>query len=74
METTVLSTAFDIFAPRPVQWSILGKNELPHNPVAGVNQSDLQFFVPAEKDTYIDTNIKLFVSGKLTDANGADEN
>ena len=71
MERTVVSPEFDIFAPRPVQSSILGTTEVPHKPVAGVDQSVLEFLVPTENVTYIDTNIKLFVRGKLTEAIGA---
>ena len=72
METTVVRSEFDIFAPRPVQSSVLETTEVPHKPVAGVDQSDLEFLVPANNDTFIDTNIKLFVRGKLTKANGMD--
>ena len=35
-----------------------------------MDQSDLEFLFPAENDTYIDQNIKLFFRGKLTAANG----
>ena len=38
METTVVSSESDIFAPRPVQSSVLETTEVP---VAGVDQSDL---------------------------------
>jgi hypothetical protein len=34
-----------------------------------VNQSDLEFLLPADHDTYIDLNIHLFIRGKLTKAN-----
>ena len=71
METTVVSSEFDIFAPRPVQSAVLETTEVPHKPVVGVDESDLEFLVSAD-DTYIDTNIKLFVRGKLKKANGAD--
>ena len=40
--------------------------------MAGVDQSDLEFLVPANNDTYIDTNIRQLVRGKLTKANGTD--
>ena len=72
METTVVSSEFDIFECRPVQSSVLGTTEVPQKPVAGVDQSDLEFLEPAENDTYIDTNFKLLVCGKLTKANGTD--
>ena len=41
-------------------------------PVASVDQSDMEFFIPAEHDTYIDLNIRLYVRGKLTTADGKD--
>ena len=72
MEPTVVNSAFDIFAFRPVQTSVLKTIEEPHKPVAGVDQSDVEFLVPANSETYIDPNIKLFVRGTLTKANGTD--
>ena len=69
---TFVCSEFDIFAPRPVQSAVLGMTEEPYKPVAGVDQSDLEFLVPANYDTYIDTNIKMLVRGKLTMANGTD--
>jgi hypothetical protein len=41
-------------------------------PIASVDQSDLEFLIPAEHDTYIDLNIRLYVRGKLTTADGKD--
>ena len=64
MSTTVVSSEFDIFEPKPVQSSVLETTEVPYKPVAGVDQSDLEFLVPVENDTYIDTNIELLVRGK----------
>ena len=72
METTVVCSEFDIFTPRPVQSSVIGTTEVRHKPVAGVDKSDLEFLVPADNDTYLDTNIKLLARGKLTNANGTD--
>ena len=37
-----------------------------------MDQRDLEFFNPAENDTYIDLNFGLFVGGKLTAADGKD--
>ena len=67
-----VSSEFDIFAPMPFQPSILETTDVPHKPVAGVDSGDLEFLIPAEIDTYIDLNIKLFVRGKLTKVNEAD--
>ena len=41
-------------------------------PIASVDQSDLEFLIPAEHDTYIDLNIRLYIRGKLTTADGKD--
>jgi len=35
-----------------------------------VDQSDLEFLIPAENDKYIDLNIRVFVRGKLTATDG----
>jgi len=35
-----------------------------------VEQSDLEFLIPDENDTYVDLNIKLYIRGKLTKADG----
>ena len=41
-------------------------------PIAWVDQSDLEFLIPAEPDTYIDFHIRLYVRGKLTTGYGKD--
>jgi len=35
-----------------------------------VEQSDIEFLIPADNDTYVDLNIKLYIRGKLTKADG----
>ena len=72
MEPTVVNSAFDIFEFRPMQSSVLETIEEPYKPVAGVDQCDVEFLVPATSDMYIDPNIGLFVRGRLTNANGTD--
>ena len=47
MEPTFFNSAFDIFELRPVQSSVLETIEEPYNPVAGVDQSEVEFLVPA---------------------------
>jgi len=37
-----------------------------------VEQSDLEFFIPADSDTYIALDIKLYVRGKLVSGEGKD--
>ena len=70
MEPKVVNSAFDIFEFRPVQSSVLETIEEPQKPVAGVDQSDVEFLVPANSETYIDPNIKLFVRGRLSRLTG----
>jgi hypothetical protein len=67
---TVVSSEFDIFAPKPVQSSIVESNEVHYKPVAGADQDDLEFLIPSDSETYIDPNIRLYVRGKLTKVDG----
>ena len=53
------STEFDIFATRPVQSSTTETTETAYKPIASLVQSDLEFPIPANHDTYIDLNIQL---------------
>jgi hypothetical protein len=69
-ETSSVSSEFHIFAPKPVQTSVQETIETVFRPIASVDQSDLEFLIPAEHDTYIDLNIKLYVRGKLTRPTG----
>ena len=64
------STEFDVFATRPVQTSTLETLETSYKPIATLDQSDLEFLVPADQDTYIDLNIQLYIRGKLAKADG----
>ena len=53
------STEVDIFATRPVQSSTTETTETAYKPIASLGQSDLEFPIPANHDTYIDLNIQL---------------
>ena len=64
------STEFDVFATRPVQTSTLETLETSYKPIAALDQSDLEFFVPADQDTYINLNMQLYIRGKLMKADG----
>ena len=66
------STGFNIFATRPVQTKTIEKIETAYKPIASLDQSDLEFLIPADLETYIDLNIHLFVRSKLTQADGTD--
>jgi len=65
-----LSSEFDIFAPRHIQTSVVETNEVTYKPIASVEQSDLEFLIPADNDTYVDLNIKLYIRGILTKTDG----
>jgi hypothetical protein len=66
-----VGTKFDIFAPKPVQSGVEQTIDTIYKPVASVDQSDLQFVIPGDPDTYLDLEIKLYVKGKLVKADGS---
>ena len=59
-----ISSEFDIFAHRRIQTSVLGTTEFAYELIAPFDQNDLEFLIPADTDTYIDLDIKLYVRGK----------
>jgi hypothetical protein len=61
---------FYIFATRPKQTSNLETIETAYKPIDSHDQSDFEFLIPADHDTYIDLNIQLYVRGKMTKAEG----
>jgi hypothetical protein len=67
-EALSISTEFDVFTPKPVQTSILETTEVEYKPIASIAQSDLEFLIPSDHDTYIDSDIKGYVPGKITSA------
>ena len=68
MSTETVSSEFDIFAYMPIESSVLEKTEVTYKPISSVDQSDLEFLLPGDNDTYIDRNIKIYIRGKLTKA------
>jgi hypothetical protein len=67
-----VSSEFEIFAKKPLQRSVLETTEVIDKPLAPVEQNDLEFLIPTDPDTYIDLDIKLYVKGKITAADGKD--
>ena len=61
-EALSVSFEFDILAHKTVQTSVQETIETIFRPIASVYQSDLEFFISAEHDTYIDLNIRLMLS------------
>jgi hypothetical protein len=67
-----LGSEFDIFSHRPIQSSVLGTIETAYKAIAPVDQNDLEFLIPADSDTSIDLDIKLYVRGKMASGTGKD--
>jgi len=62
-ETTRLE--FDIFVKRPVQSAMLLSRVTHYKSIAPVDQSDLEFVIPGEAETYMYLDIHMSVRGKL---------
>jgi len=67
-----ISTEFDLFGRKARQAGCLEKTETIYMPIASVDQTDIEFLIPADSDTYIDASIKLFIRGKLVKTYGTD--
>jgi len=65
-----VSSDLDIFAPKPVQASVIETTEVSYKPIASVDQSDLKILIPSDSDTYIDLNIRPYVRVKLIKNDG----
>jgi len=61
---------FDIFDSKPREPTVADTTEVKYTPIASVDQSDLEFLILSDDDTYIDLDIKLYIRGKLTKADG----
>jgi hypothetical protein len=72
MDLTLASSEFDIFAPKPVQNAINDTYEVVYKPLASIDQSDLEFLIPADLDTYVNPDIKRYIRGKFTKPDGGD--
>ena len=56
-----LISGFEIFAPRLIQTSVVETTEVTYRPIASAEESDLEFLIPADNDTYVDLNLKLYI-------------
>ena len=68
-EPSHVGTEFDIFVRKPKQSSTVETKETINRPIASVNQTDIEFVIPGDSDTYVDLDLKLFVKGKLQNEN-----
>jgi hypothetical protein len=57
--TVSVSSEFDIFADRPVQTSTLNTEEVAYKPIASIDQSDLEFVIHEDDNSYIDNNMQI---------------
>jgi len=71
-ETVSISSEFDVFAHKPIQKSVLQTIKTVYKPIAPVEQSDLEFLIPDDLDTYIDLDIKLYNRRKIVSGDGKD--
>jgi hypothetical protein len=49
------------FTPKPIQSGVEETIDTIYKPIASVDQSDLQFVIPGDVDSYLDLDIKLYV-------------
>jgi hypothetical protein len=71
-DLTLASSEFDIFAPKPVQNAINDTYEVVYKSLAPIDQSDLEFLIPTDLDTYVNPDIKLYIRGEFTKPDGSD--
>jgi hypothetical protein len=71
MEYATTRSEFDIFVKKPVQSAVLWSRVTHYKPVAAVDQSDLEFHIPSDLETYVDLGIHLSVRGKLLAHDGS---
>ena len=65
-----MGTEFDIFPAKPIQSGVEEAIDTSYKTIASVEQSDLEFLIPADLDTYLDLDIKLYVKDKLIKPEG----
>ena len=65
-----VGTEFDIFGIKPKQIGTEETNEIIYKPIASVDQTDIEFMIPGDSDTYVDLDLKLFIKGKLLKEDG----
>ena len=61
-----MGSLFDIFSRKPVQSAVKEATETKYKPIASLDQTDIEFLIPGDSDTYIDFDLKLKIRGQLT--------
>jgi hypothetical protein len=67
-----VSSEFDVIAPKPVQHAIQELNVTVCKSIAPTDQSDLEFLIRADSDTYVDPDIKIYIRGKFAKADATE--
>ena len=65
-----VGSEFNIFARKPIQSAVEETIYTIYKPIAFVEQSDLEFLIPADLDTYLELDIKLYVNVQLLKPDG----
>jgi hypothetical protein len=71
MACIAIRSELDIFARRPVQTAVLYSRVTHYKPIAPVDLSDLEFFIPGDGETYVHLDIHMSVRGKLVAIDGS---
>jgi hypothetical protein len=53
MEMVSVSTEIDVYALKPVQEAVQETIEVTYKPIATIDQTDLEFNIPADTDTFM---------------------
>jgi len=67
-----VGTEINIFGRKPTQSSTVETHETTYRPIASVDQTNIEFVIPGDSDTYVDLDLELFVKGKLQTADYTD--
>jgi len=68
--TVSVCSEFNIFASKHIQSAVVEMTEVKYKPIASEEHSDLEFLNPSGDETYKDLDIKFYIRGKLTNAEG----
>ena len=60
-----MGSLFDIFSRKPVQSAVKEATETKYKPIASLDQTDIEFLIPGDSETYIDLDLKRYIKGKL---------
>ena len=71
-EQSYVGTEFEIFVRKPKKSRIVETNETIYSPIASVDQTDIEFVITGDSDTYVDLDLKLFVKRKLQTEDNTD--